>query len=195
MARGRTPGEPTTHHRVDHDRRPPLSRPVVDQPHDHHRRVRPGAAEHGLRPDRRGSRTSRRSPSTSRHYNTARATAVLILVHGRKTEDITREEITEAAARLEQIPETEPRKARLALIVLGTALGWIAAQDDPPTDPKVKFLGYPFTELGVRRGTESSLRALARQTAPTATTDSYWSTSPTTCARPLSSDRPAGFEV
>ncbi|HQV17104.1 MAG TPA: tetratricopeptide repeat protein [Gordonia sp. (in: high G+C Gram-positive bacteria)] len=103
-------------------------------------------------------------PSTSRHYNTARATAVLILVHGRKTEDITREEITEAAARLEQIPETEPRKARLALIVLGTALGWIAAQDDPPTDPKVKFLGYPFTELGVRRGTESSLRALARQT-------------------------------
>ncbi|WP_374610130.1 tetratricopeptide repeat protein [Gordonia sp. (in: high G+C Gram-positive bacteria)] len=105
-------------------------------------------------------------PATSRHFNTARATAIIALVHGRPTSQVTREQIAEAARRLEQIPDTEPRKARMLLIVLGTALGWIhdnpddAKQDNEPST----LLGFPFTEYGIRTGTERSLRQLARLT-------------------------------
>ena len=104
-------------------------------------------------------------PSTSRHYNTARATAVLTLVHGRPPGDVRREQITAAARRLESIPDSEPRKQRLLLIVLGTALGWVHAHPDRiDAMSDATLLGFPFTEQGLRAGTERSLRALARQT-------------------------------
>ncbi|GAC67541.1 serine/threonine protein kinase PknG [Gordonia soli NBRC 108243] len=155
-------------------------------------------------------------PATSRHFNTARATAILVLVHGRPNGEVSREQIVEAARRLEQIPEAEPRKQRLLLIVLGTGLGWVHhhpeaesgatdespdsadstptesrtaactdvtdsaaessddASEDSSDDPDVEtsdapeapqmLLGYPFTEHGLRVGTERSLRQLARQT-------------------------------
>ncbi|MGW0035219.1 serine/threonine-protein kinase PknG [Gordonia sp. NPDC003376] len=102
-------------------------------------------------------------PPTSRHYNTARATAVLTLVHGRDPKDVERRQIVEAAQRLEVMPDTEPRKARLQLIVLGTALGWILAHPDNTGGPD-RLLEVPFTERGLRAGTERCLRALARQT-------------------------------
>ncbi|SDU74645.1 serine/threonine-protein kinase [Gordonia westfalica] len=105
-------------------------------------------------------------PATSRHFNTARATAIIALVHGRPTSQVTRNQIVEAARRLEQIPDTEPRKSRMLLIVLGTALGWI--HDNPEDEGSDKepstLLGFPFTEYGIRTGTERSLRQLARQT-------------------------------
>ena len=104
-------------------------------------------------------------PPTSRHFNTARATAVIALVHGRPTGEITRQQVVEAARRVGVMPEGEPRKQRLLLIVLGTALGWV--HENPDTDPTLQpttLLGYPFTEQGLRAGTERSLRALARQT-------------------------------
>ena len=54
----------------------------------------------------------------------------------------------------------------MLLVVLGTALGWIVdhpeevdSEKEPPT-----ILGFPFTEYGIRVGTEKSLRRLARQT-------------------------------
>ena len=103
-------------------------------------------------------------PPTSRHFNTARATAVLVLVHGRPPAQVSRDQIIEAAERLDRIPDEDPRKARLTLIVLGTALGWIDAHPDAEPLPNTKLLGFPFTELGLRRGTEQSLRQLARQT-------------------------------
>ncbi|MEE4024386.1 tetratricopeptide repeat protein [Gordonia sp. PKS22-38] len=104
-------------------------------------------------------------PPTSRHFNTARATAVLALVHGRPIADVTRDQVVEAARRVGMMPEGEPRKQRLLLIVLGTALGWV--HENPDTDPSLQpttLLGYPFTEQGLRAGTERCLRALARQT-------------------------------
>ncbi|MGC4933531.1 tetratricopeptide repeat protein [Gordonia sp. DT30] len=101
-------------------------------------------------------------PPTSRHYNTARTTAVLALVHGRAPELVEKRQIVEAARRLDVMPESEPRKARLQLIVLGTALGWIMAHPEQAGDPAT-LLGVPFTERGLRKGTENSLRALARQ--------------------------------
>ncbi len=101
-------------------------------------------------------------PSTSRHYATARATAILVLVHGRPSADVTYDQLTRAAARLEQMAQNERYRSRLTLIVLGTALGWITAH--PPTEPLGEFLGYPFTEAGLRVGTEQSLRRLAHRT-------------------------------
>lgn len=105
-------------------------------------------------------------PATSRHFNTARATAVIALVHGRDPSEVTREQIVEAARRLEQIPDSEPRKARMVLIVLGTALGWMHANPDAAhgSGEPSTLLGFPFTEHGIRTGTERSLRNLARQT-------------------------------
>lgn len=104
-------------------------------------------------------------PPTSRHYNTARATAVLALVGGRPSEEVTREQLIEAARRMDGIPEIEPRKPRLLLIVLGTALGWVHANPDHDRSAgPERLLGFPFTEQGLRVGTEKSLRALARQT-------------------------------
>ncbi|VFA89350.1 Probable serine/threonine-protein kinase pknG [Gordonia paraffinivorans] len=105
-------------------------------------------------------------PPTSRHFNTARLTAIMALVHGRPTSQVTREQIVQAARRLEQIPDTEPRKPRMLLIVLGTALGWIVdhpEEVDSEKEPST-ILGFPFTEYGIRVGTEKSLRRLARQT-------------------------------
>lgn len=101
-------------------------------------------------------------PPTSRHYNTARATAVLALVHGRAPELVQKRQLVEAARRLEAMPDSEPRKSRLQLIVLGTAMGWIMEHPDESGEPST-LLGVPFTERGLRAGTERSLRTLARQ--------------------------------
>ncbi|MEP9392015.1 MULTISPECIES: tetratricopeptide repeat protein [Gordonia] len=101
-------------------------------------------------------------PPTSRHYNTARATAVLALVHGRDPQLVEKRQIIEAAQRLEAMPDSEPRKARLQLIVLGTTMGWIMAHPEEAGTPAT-VLGVPFTERGLRAGTERALRSLARQ--------------------------------
>ncbi|MGV9859692.1 serine/threonine-protein kinase PknG [Gordonia sp. NPDC003425] len=102
-------------------------------------------------------------PATSRHFNTARATAVIALVHGRDPAEVTKAQLVAAAARMEAMPDSEPRKPRLLLIVLGTALGWVIAHPDGGGEPK-KLLGFPFSEQGLRAGTERSLRQLARAT-------------------------------
>lgn len=102
-------------------------------------------------------------PATSRHFNTARATAVIALVHGRDPSQLRKDQLVEAAKRMEAMPDTEPRKQRLQLIVLGTALGWVHAHPEKAGEP-ARLLGFPFTEEGLRTGTEKSLRYLARQT-------------------------------
>ncbi|MFT3716234.1 MAG: tetratricopeptide repeat protein [Gordonia sp. (in: high G+C Gram-positive bacteria)] len=107
-------------------------------------------------------------PTTSRHYGAAQASAILCLVQGRPVTDITRDELFEAAERLGQLPDDDWRTGRLKLIVLGTTLGWIEAhpeelEHDPDSAPET-FMGYPFTEQGLRAGTEQSLRELARRT-------------------------------
>ena len=69
-------------------------------------------------------------PATSRHFNTARATAVIALVHGRDPSQLRKDQLVEAAKRMEAMPDSEPRKQRLKLIVLGTALGWVHGHPD-----------------------------------------------------------------
>ena len=81
---------------------------------------------------------------------------------------MSREELFEAAGRFRQISYDDPRRRRLKLIVLGSALGWIDAHPDAgPSDAdqsEEDFLGFPFNEQGLRAGTERSLRELARAT-------------------------------
>ncbi|WP_051198197.1 serine/threonine-protein kinase [Gordonia shandongensis] len=102
-------------------------------------------------------------PTTSRHYGTAQISAILTLVHGRPSNEVARTELMEAADRFGEISWDDPRRGRLQLIILGTALGWIDAHldEDHSSDD---FLGFPFTEQGLRAGTERSLRDLAKAT-------------------------------
>ncbi|WOC12003.1 Serine/threonine-protein kinase PknG [Gordonia sp. MP11Mi] len=101
-------------------------------------------------------------PITSRHFGTAQISAILALVHGRPPADITTDELFEASTRFDQIGLDDPRRRRLKLIILGSALGWIEAH--PERGEGEDFLGFPFTESGLRAGTERSLRELARAT-------------------------------
>ncbi|MBT0567051.1 serine/threonine-protein kinase [Williamsia sp. CHRR-6] len=102
-------------------------------------------------------------PATSRHFNTASCTAVLVLVHGRPPSEVTDDQLRQAASRLAAMPDTEPRKPRLSIMVLGAALGWLHANPERES-PDISLLGFPFTELGLRAGLERSLRSLARST-------------------------------
>jgi serine/threonine-protein kinase PknG len=106
-------------------------------------------------------------PPTSRHYNAASCTAILTLVHGRDPAEVTEEQLREAARRLDVMSDTEPRKQRLVILVLGIAIGWIHRRpDQSPTDASARgdILGYPFNDHGLRVGCEQSLRRLARGT-------------------------------
>ncbi|MFM9377097.1 tetratricopeptide repeat protein [Gordonia sp. VNK21] len=107
-------------------------------------------------------------PATNRHFGRAQQSAIIALVHGRPPGEVSREELVEAADRLAQIADDDGRRSRLQIIVLGTALGWMEAHPDRLTVPEgqspPEFLGFPFTEQGLRAGTERSLRELARQT-------------------------------
>ncbi|WP_417398506.1 serine/threonine-protein kinase [Gordonia phosphorivorans] len=107
-------------------------------------------------------------PTTSRHYGVAQESAVLCLVHGRPPSEVTREELFEAADRVAKLRDEDGRLGRLRLIVLGTTLGWIdshgAEVEAESEDHAPDFLGFPFTEHGLRAGTERSLRELAKRT-------------------------------
>jgi serine/threonine-protein kinase PknG len=107
-------------------------------------------------------RTLDEVPPTSRHFTTARLTSAVTLLSGRSINEVTEEQLRDAARRVETLPNTEPRVLQLRALVLGTALDWIA-------DHKANtnhILGFPFTQHGLQLGVESSLRALAR-VAPT----------------------------
>jgi serine/threonine-protein kinase PknG len=107
-------------------------------------------------------RTLDEVPSTSRHFTTARLTSAVTLLSGRSTNDITEEQIRDAARRVEMLPETEPRVLQIRALVLGGALDWLGEHEASTNH----ILGFPFTEHGLRLGVEAALRGLARL-APT----------------------------
>jgi serine/threonine-protein kinase PknG len=107
-------------------------------------------------------RTLDEVPATSRHFTTARLTSAVTLLSGRSTNEITEEQIRDAARRVETLPPTEPRVLQIRALVLGSAMDWL--QDHEASTNHI--LGFPFTKHGLRLGVEASLRALAR-VAPT----------------------------
>nr|WP_302660009.1 serine/threonine-protein kinase [Rhodococcus sp. SGAir0479] len=102
----------------------------------------------------------------SRNYHTARMTAVLISLSVRPIGNIEESTLREAARRVETLPRTEVRAPQMRTVVLGTALQWLLSGHRPETADE-PLLGVPFTQRGLRAGTESALRAMARS-APTA---------------------------
>jgi len=113
--------------------------------------------------DREGAVTTLdQVPVGSRHFTTARLTSVVTLLSGRSASELTEGQIRDAARRVETLPDTEPRVLQIRALVLGAALDWIS--DHTATSPN-NILGFPFTERGLRRGVEASLRSLARVTS------------------------------
>jgi serine/threonine-protein kinase PknG len=113
--------------------------------------------------DRDGAvRTLDEVPATSRHFTAARLTSAVTLLSGRSANEITEQNIRDAARRVEALPDTEPRVLQIRALVLGTAMDWLADN----TASSNHILGFPFTEHGLKLGVEASLRALAR-VAPT----------------------------
>jgi serine/threonine-protein kinase PknG len=101
-------------------------------------------------------------PATSRHFTTARLTSAVTLLSGRSINEVTEQQLRDAARRVEALPDTEPRVLQLRALVLGTAMDWITDHEASANH----ILGFPFTPHGLQLGVESALRALAR-VAPT----------------------------
>ena len=107
-------------------------------------------------------RTLDQVPATSRHFTTARLTSAVTLLSGRSMNEITEQQIRDAARRVEALPDSEPRVLQIRALVLGTAMDWLADH----TASTNHILGFPFTHHGLQLGVEASLRGLAR-VAPT----------------------------
>ena len=112
----------------------------------------------------RGDRTGAISvldqvPLTSRHYGEAQLTSALILVGGRSIGEISEADLRDAALRVGQLADTEPRLLQIRALVLGTAMDWLRAGATPAADP---ICDHSFDERGLRAGTEEALRELAR---------------------------------
>ncbi len=112
----------------------------------------------------RGDRTGAISvldqvPFTSRHYGEAQLTSALILVGGRPMHEITEAELRDAARRVGQLADTEPRVPQIRAFELGTALDWLRSGAIPAADP---ICDHSFDQRGLRAGIEEALRELAR---------------------------------
>jgi serine/threonine-protein kinase PknG len=98
-------------------------------------------------------------PLTSRHYGEAQLTAVLMLLDGRPTAEITEADLRDAARRVGRLADTEPRVLQMRALILGTALDWLRSGATPGDAP---IFGRSFDQSGLRAGVEEALRELAR---------------------------------
>ncbi len=100
-------------------------------------------------------------PISSRHYAVARMTSVLTLLMDRPSPDLEEEDFREAARRVAMLPGREPRALQMRTLVLAMAMDWVRSGHAVEAE-REPILGAPFTETGLRTGTEAGLRALAR---------------------------------
>ena len=100
-------------------------------------------------------------PPTSRHFTVARMTAVLIPLTRRPVDELDEGCLHEAARRVKALPAGEGRALQMRTMVLSTALAWVRSGHRAESE-HTTLLGVPFTERGLRAGTEHGLRALAR---------------------------------
>lgn len=100
-------------------------------------------------------------PISSRHYSMARMTSVLTLLMDRPRAELSESDFRSAARRVALLPKAESRTLQMRTLVLAMALDWILS-GHAATAEREPILSAPFTEDGLRRGTEKGLRALAR---------------------------------
>ena len=98
-------------------------------------------------------------PSSSRHSDEAQMTAALLILENRDIATITEADLVDVGRRIESLPEDERRTLQLRAMASGVALMWLREGGTPVG---TCFLGAPFTEEGLRRATEQTLRTLAR---------------------------------
>jgi serine/threonine-protein kinase PknG len=104
-------------------------------------------------------------PSESAHFSTAAATAIEILLDGRKPKDLDERTLLDAGKRASALTlESTAKRAMIRLRVLGAALGWLRAGNTPKTP---RLLGADFDEPDVRTGMEHCYRELAHETTGT----------------------------
>jgi serine/threonine-protein kinase PknG len=100
-------------------------------------------------------------PAASRHYTTARMTAVWLLLTAAPVGELPESTLHISASRVLGLPPGEGRATQMRVLVLGAALAWLQAGNSPRSDEATLF-GAPFIERELRAGTEAGLRALAR---------------------------------
>ncbi len=96
-----------------------------------------------------------------------------MLLSGKPIEELDESALREAALRVAALAPEESRALQMRTLVLGTALDWMRAGHSSATELE-QILGVPFTERGLRKGTEAGLRALARNAPPSALTGTRW---------------------
>ena len=102
-------------------------------------------------------------PANSRYSTLAQLTAIMLLCTGREVEELEEKHLREAARRVAMLPAGEHRAPQIQVVVLTTAIAWLAIEDNDPS-PAPLFRGVPFTGSGLRTGAETILRTLARST-------------------------------
>ncbi|MEV6215072.1 tetratricopeptide repeat protein [Nocardia sp. NPDC051833] len=100
-------------------------------------------------------------PAASRHFTTAQTTAILLLLTSAPVDRLDEQVLRLAASRAQSIPPGEHRSTLMRTLVQGTALAWLQAGNTPKRKD-AKLFGRPFDERDLRDGTETGLRALAR---------------------------------
>ncbi|WP_246351346.1 tetratricopeptide repeat protein [Nocardia barduliensis] len=100
-------------------------------------------------------------PAASRHFTTARMTAVLLMLTAEPVADLDEATLHISASRVQSLPAGESRAVQMRVLVLGAALAWLQA-GNVPKRPDATLFGTPFTERELRAGAEANLRTLAR---------------------------------
>ncbi|MGO4613784.1 tetratricopeptide repeat protein [Nocardia sp. 2YAB30] len=100
-------------------------------------------------------------PAASRHYTTARMTAVLIMLTATPVAELDEATLHISASRVLSLPVSEGRAVQMRVLVRGAALAWLQAGNTPKR-PDATLFNVPFTERELRAGIETGLRSLAR---------------------------------
>jgi serine/threonine-protein kinase PknG len=101
-------------------------------------------------------------PAASAHFTAAATTAIEILLDGRTPETLDEQTLLEAGNRTAALTlESATKRARIHLMVLGAALGWLQAGNQPKAP---RLLGTTFDVPGIRTGMERCYRDLAHET-------------------------------
>jgi serine/threonine-protein kinase PknG len=104
-------------------------------------------------------------PTESAHFSTAAATAIEILLDGRKPEDLDERTLLDAGKRAAALTlESTTKRALIRLRFFGAALGWLQAGNTPKTP---RLLGADFDEPDIRAEMEHCYRELAHETPDT----------------------------
>jgi serine/threonine-protein kinase PknG len=101
-------------------------------------------------------------PTDSAYFTAAAATAIEILLDGRKPEDLDEQILVDAGNRTAELNlESATRRATIRLGVLSAALTWLRAGHQTGAE---WLLGSSFDEPSIRTGMERSYRELAHET-------------------------------